>query len=280
MEKYKKIGYLHTPFKIFHLIDQDFKTYDFHYHDFHKLLILIKGHVTYCVEGKNYPLAPYDFVLIKAGEVHRPVVVSDSIYERIIIYISPEFEKEYLGETLDLSLCFEKTSIEKTHVFRIPAFEKSKLYIRLQELVRSLTKEDYGARLQEKLCFLQFMILLNQKVLKDHIEYPETATYHEKVSEIMEYIHTHITEELSVQTLSEKFYLNKYYLMHLFKQETGTTLASYISGKRLYLAREQMEQGIPITEACYFCGYKNYSTFLRAYKKFFRETPKHSLDFA
>ena len=68
--------------------------------------------------------------------------------------------------------------------------------------------------------------------------------------------------------------------MHLFKQETGTTLASYIAAKRLLYARELLENGCSITEACYNSGFKNYSTFLRAYKKFFQETPTHSLDYS
>lgn len=279
-EKYKKFGYLHSSFKIFHLIDQNTKTYDFHYHDFHKLLILIKGQVSYCVEGKNYELSPYDLVLIKAGEVHRPVILQDCTYERIIVYISPDFEKEYLGEELNLSLCFEKASSEKTHVIRIPSFEKSKLYSSLQELIKSLNKEEYGAHLLEKISFLQFMILLNQKVLLDKVEYLGTSAFHEKISQLMDYIHSHITEELSIQYLADQFYLNKYYLMHLFKQETGTTLASYIAGKRLLYARELLENGCSITEACYNSGFKNYSTFLRAYKKFFQETPTHSLDYS
>ena len=53
MKKYEKTGYLHHDFKIFHLTDHEMSAYDFHYHDFHKLLFFLSGNVTYCIEGKS-----------------------------------------------------------------------------------------------------------------------------------------------------------------------------------------------------------------------------------
>lgn len=57
MKKYEKTGYLHHDFKIFHLTDHEMSAYDFHYHDFHKLLFFLSGNVTYCIEGKSYQLS-------------------------------------------------------------------------------------------------------------------------------------------------------------------------------------------------------------------------------
>ena len=91
MKKYEKTGYLHHDFKIFHLTDHEMSAYDFHYHDFHKLLFFLSGNVTYCIEGKSYQLTPGDLVLVRAGEVHRPVIHDTTPYERMIIYVSPDF---------------------------------------------------------------------------------------------------------------------------------------------------------------------------------------------
>ena len=69
------------------------------------------------------------------------------------------------------------------------------------------------------------------------------------------------------------FYISKYYMMRLFKQETGYTLGHYISQKRLLLAKELLSSGVSVTQACFDCGFKDYSTFSRAYKQLFDETP-------
>ena len=91
---YAKTGYLTESFKIFHLKDEHKLNIDFHYHDFHKILIHLRGNVSYCIEGRSYDLKENDIVLVNAGEVHKPILNDDSIYERIIIYISKNFANE------------------------------------------------------------------------------------------------------------------------------------------------------------------------------------------
>ena len=89
--QYEKLGYLHDNFKMFHLKDSNMKPYDFHYHDFIKILVFLSGDVSYCIEGKTYDLQPYDIVLINAGEVHKPIVHSDKEYHRMVFYISQDY---------------------------------------------------------------------------------------------------------------------------------------------------------------------------------------------
>ncbi len=108
MPEYKKVGYLTTDFKMFHLKDEEMRSFHYHYHDFHKILILLNGDVTYCIEGRSYDLKKNDIVLVHAGEVHKPVIHSDAVYDRIIIYVSPDFLTSYRDSDSDLSLCFQK----------------------------------------------------------------------------------------------------------------------------------------------------------------------------
>ena len=62
MDQYSKKGYLNSEFRLFHLTDQETQEVDYHYHDFDKITIFIKGSVTYTIEGKSYELRPYDIV--------------------------------------------------------------------------------------------------------------------------------------------------------------------------------------------------------------------------
>ena len=76
-----------------------------------------------------------------------------------------------------------------------------------------------------------------------------------------------------IDLIAGQFYISKYYMMRLFKQETGYTLGQYISQKRLLLAKELLSTGAPGPQVCYDCGFKDYSTFSRAYKQLFGVTP-------
>ena len=79
---YEKRGYLNHEFRLFHLRGQMDTPVAYHYHDFHKVLILLNGEADYIVEGRSYHLRPLDIVLVGAHCLHKPVVPYKSRYER------------------------------------------------------------------------------------------------------------------------------------------------------------------------------------------------------
>lgn len=273
MAEYEKKGYLNQDFRIFHLVDESQREFSYHYHDFYKLVIFICGDVTYCIEGKSYELAPYDMVLVNAGEVHRPIVHSLRPYERIIIYISPQFLQSYRQADYDLGLCFEKVRKEQSNVLRMPSMKNSKLYQVCRELEASFEDTDYASGLYQNILFLEFMIQLNRAAVHDALDFTETASANDKILNVLSYINEHLTEDVSIDLLAEHFFVSKYYLMHSFKEETGYTIGNYLAAKRLRYAKELISGGMPVTQACFECGFKNYSTFSRAYKKNFKASP-------
>ena len=100
MTSYQKRGYLLENFRLFHLRSEQNTAVEYHYHEFCKLLLLVSGSGGYVVDGQRYLLQPGDVVLIGSRSVHRPELDGDSPYERIIIYISPEFlQRESTADT-------------------------------------------------------------------------------------------------------------------------------------------------------------------------------------
>ena len=181
MEQYEKKGYLNSEFRLFHLTDQETKEVDYHYHDFDKITIFIRGKVNYMIEGRSYDLKPYDIVLVKQGDIHRLTVDNSCPYERIIVYISPNFMNAYQTDNYDLSYCFQKAAKEHSNVLRIPSFEKSSLFRSISQLEHSFTDGGYASELYRQVMFLEFMIHLNRAVRKNRLEYIDTDNCNEKV---------------------------------------------------------------------------------------------------
>lgn len=278
METNTKKGYLNSDFRLFHLTDKETHEIDTHYHDFDKITIFINGKVHYMVEGRSYDLKPYDLVLVRHNDMHRLSVDNTKIYERIIIYISPGFTDAYKTAAYDLNYCFRKVEQEHSNVLRIPSLEKSSLFHSISRLEESFSDEGYAASLYRQVLFLEFMIHLNRAALKNSLEFINTASEDSKVISILQYINDHLTEDLNIDKLSEVFFISKYYMMRQFKQETGYTLGNYISRKRLLLAKELILSGVPGTQACFDCGYRDYSTFSRAYRQLFSESPRETFN--
>lgn len=59
--QYEVRGYLKEPFRLFHLADGRGEYIEYHYHTFHKIIILLAGRAGYAVEGERYELAPGGF---------------------------------------------------------------------------------------------------------------------------------------------------------------------------------------------------------------------------
>ena len=94
----------------------------------------------------------------------------------------------------------------------------------------------------------------------------------------VQYIDSHLTEDLDIDALAEAFFISKYHMMRLFRQETGFTIHTYLSQRRLLNARGLIEGGMRATEACYRSGFRSYSSFTRAYGKHFGTTPTGRMD--
>ena len=144
----------------------------------------------------------------------------------------------------------------------------------MRELEQSLDSTEYAYELYHNLLFLEFMIELNRVAIHDGIEYLANSSSNKKMIDVIDYLNEHLTDDISIDSLAETFFLSRYHLMHAFKEETGYTIGNYLTTKRLLLARDLIQQGRPITNVCYECGFRNYSTFSRAYKKNFGSSPR------
>ena len=131
---YEKRGYLNHEFRLFHLRGQMDTPVAYHYHDFHKVLILLNGEADYIVEGRSYHLRPLDIVLVGAHCLHKPVVPYHSRYERIILYLSPECLDAFSCADCALDLCFQLAREQQSDVLRLGSLTMTPLLEALSRL--------------------------------------------------------------------------------------------------------------------------------------------------
>ena len=271
-ENYEKKGYLLQDFRIFRLKDTALAPIPFHYHDFHKIIFFLSGKADYIIEGKTYPLRPRDLLFVSAGEIHRPRPAPGVPYERIVIYVSPDFLTHCARSTERLDACFLLAKEHSAVMHANPGKTHDLLY-HVENLDAAAHADGFANDFYTELLFLEFMILLNRALLDHEIEENHPATYDKKILPLINYINAHLSDELPVEMLAEKFFLSKFHLMRKFKRETGYGIHQYITNKRLLQARNLLASDLPLTKICFDCGFKDYSTFSRAFKEFFRKSP-------
>ena len=264
----EKSGYLDEDFRLFHLRDQAQKNYSFHYHDFHKIIIFLSGKVSYHIEGKTYHLSPWDILLVSRGAIHKPEIDFSVPYERFVLWI-----REDIGNT-ELNTCFQKANDRSFSLIRLDSRLLERLKDVLFELERSLTGSAFGDPLLKNALFTQFMIYINRIFLeKTYITDKASYSSDSQIESLLRYINLHLDGDLSIDRLAEDFFFSKYHMMRKFKEATGYTVHNYIVSKRLLLARSLITQGLPVMKASAQSGFRDYTSFVRAYKKQFGGPP-------
>ena len=61
-EENLRSGYLQQNFRLFHLKDKKEQQFDFHYHDFDKIVIFYQEMLLTLWKGKSYHLKPWDIL--------------------------------------------------------------------------------------------------------------------------------------------------------------------------------------------------------------------------
>lgn len=272
---YRRRGYLHEPFRVFHLRDVGVEEMEYHYHEFDKIVIFLSGTAGYIIEGRSYFLEPWDVLLVSHHLIHKPVIDPEDPYERVVIYLSPEFVRASGGRDGDLSACFRLARERQFALMRPDGGQRDLLRRRLDALETALGEGGFGAELMRSTCMVQLLIALNRAMVRDHTDRNEAASnYDPKIARALSYVNEHLGEELSVERLAAQAYASKYHFMRRFKQLTGCTVHRYVTQKRLLAAAELLRSGVSAQSACARCGFQDYSAFQRAFRAQFGQTPR------
>lgn len=264
---------LSSDYEIYHYLNSDIRNINIHHHDFYEFYFFISGDVTYLIEGKSYKLEPGNIVLINSKELHQAVINSEeAYYERIVLWMNKAFLKELSNDETDLSICFE--GISKRNVLSADIEQQKNIRFILNKLVALENYQGIGYELLYKAYITELMIHINNLAFNENKELNVDMKKSNLIDGIIEYINSHIEEDITVDEIAEQFYLSKFHLSREFKKYTGTTIHRYIVQKKLIEAKELILKEVPIIDVYKQCGFGDYSNFFRAFKNEYGITPK------
>lgn len=90
-------------------------------------------------------------------------------------------------------------------------------------------------------------------------------TGNDLVNQVLEYIHTHFTEKIELQLLSEQFHVTASYLSKQFKRYVDTNLIGYVNKIRIEHAVDLLKnEPYSIQEVAKQVGYENVNYFYKS----------------
>ena len=242
-----------------------------HDHELYEILFFSEGDAKFVIEGKEYFLESGDMIIVRKHEMHRVYHNSDARYQRIVLFVEPEFfnihncpnyEAQFLNSQLGIA-----NRIKSDYVRSCGLYDAFK---RLRRYSKNYTPEDKAV---VEAIIIEILYLINRVG-----RFSSPDEHESQVVQVISYINNHYTEDIDLETLEKKFYTSRYHLCKIFRKATGLTIHDYIRRKRLTRVRELRQAGKNITDAAMLSGFSDYSSFYRTYKKMMGCSPKGNID--
>ena len=232
----------------------------------YKLFYFASGNKKFHIDDCVYNVRPGDLFFVNQRQWHYFSQINESAnHERIVVFIYPEFLKEQSTEHTDLCACFLQKEGQR-YDRQLGQKDRDKMIGLVQKLT---SNSGYGGDVLTVSAFLELMVFVNSICQNENTTEKQEADsgggQSMQVQQLLRYLDEHITEDLTLDILSRKFYLTPSYLCRIFKNGTGTTIHKYITAKRITLAKDLLTQGYTVTDACSISGFKDYNSFLKSF---------------
>lgn len=240
-----------------------------HIHDCCEVFFCLSGGKSFLIGGQIYDVRDNDVFVINQYEVHKITYESGVEFHRYVFQISPEFLHNCSTRETDLSKCFYPHKYGFDHRVHLSEEDVGKMKKRLERL-----SEDggYGDDLIKHSIMTEILVDINRAIIeREGVDIRSHS--HKAVNLAMDYINNNFGEHMTLESVAKASYLSVNQLCRLFSEHCGTTVAKYITSKRITEAKKMLAAGKSVTETAMLCGFGDYSGFIRVFKKNVGVTP-------
>lgn len=236
-----------------------------------------------CARDQRWLYGSNQIIVHKSGEAYQENIVNPQTTESKILTCLRENKEEQtltlLAEFYDITIQASQTSMEMFRFYylhllsdtyhclhQVYTFCLSDLPDERQEFLK-LSKADIASEMNEMLVSLYRRIF-------DIIVCKRFSKRHELITGVIDYIDTNYAQELSADSIAEKFYISGSLLRKIFKSEMNQSVKVYIDHVRIESAKKDLcNPSLNINQIASRNGFLSVQTFIRIFKKTSGSTP-------
>ncbi len=262
---------------------------NYHYHETCEIILIMSNGNTVDVNSSRFKTSFGDLLLFRSNEPHRVNAPEESDYSRYVIMFDPKIIRS-MFEPLSYSCLkyFDQAATEGT--FRRITLSGQALanLVNLMDRIDPYYSMRQDPEAHAMLYLLIAEVLVSVQNLFDffHSNHDEEAqnqaeisfdmrdTNRVRVQRIKAYICENVESRLDLNAIANEFFINKYYLSHYFKKETGFSIMQYITMQKMIRAKQMLKQGCSIRNVAIALNYNSDSHFISTFQKHVGKTPK------
>lgn len=248
-----------------------------HRHDYYEFYFFLEGNVSIQIEGRLFGLRTGDVILIPPGIRHRAVVHGREIpYRRFVFWVSREYCARLSAGAASYGYAMRFAEETGRYIFHNDRTAFQELQAGVFQLIEEMHAQRFGKEARVALCADDLILQLNRAVYeRNHAGNGEKdGEERELCGSVIAYMEEHLDEAPSLEQIAAALYISKYHIAHVFKENMGISVHQYLLKKRVAACRDDILAGGKLTEAGLAHGFKDYSSFYRAFRKEYGVSPK------
>ena len=188
-----------------------------HSHDYYEFYFFLEGNVSIRIDGTEYPLKTGNIILIPPGVSHQAIIRNTDIpYRRFVFWISGSFYARLSKVSEDYAYLMQKAQTDGRYISYYDVIAFNAIQAKIFRLIEEIHSERFGKTAQISLCVQDLLLHLNRTAYEEanpNVMEKEQGLY----EHLLQYIETHLDEELSLDSLARTFYVSKYHFANVFK---------------------------------------------------------------
>ena len=244
-----------------------------HWHSSIEMILPVENYYDVKITNKDYRINPGEILIIPPRELHELVAPPDGV--RFIFQFNINVMAQLKGFASIQSMLSKPLHITKdSHPL---------IYNEVYQTLLDMCKEYISGNPYSELSIFSLLIKMLIALYENHIQTTDLfqnvninkhQEYVTKFGNLLDYIDTHYTEDLTLEDMADIIGFSKYHFSRLFKQYTNFTFCDYLKHRRIQAAEMLLEQPeYSITEVALQAGFPSISTFNRIFKEYKNCTP-------
>lgn len=254
-----------------------------HYHATYEIYYLMEGQRYYFIDRSVFSVRPGSLVFVRKNRIHKTSQAEGDRHRRLLIEIDAACMDRWLSEMAGgkLSALFHDDQC----VLTLTADQRAVLEAKLNEIRLEAEKKEEGWEemveyLLRQILLFSFRVKTSGTVASESAARESVSPFPDSekirtVNRVAGYLADHYWEQTSLDELSSRFFINKFYLSRIFRQVTGFTMREYLHIQRIQKAQEFLRSSqLPITEISLSVGFETVSYFEKIFRRYCSQSPR------
>lgn len=235
-------------------------------HPQYEIFLLLEGDVTMLINSQRYMIKNGALVLLTSRDLHISMNNAPRTYKRITVMFDPHAIRQFNTEHTNLLDCFSIAASKQRNILYLSAEQIQTVQILADPILTNGRSDRFGDDITVLTSLLSLLIFIN-RLYRSHLPKIAPLPLTPIIREIVDYVDSHIDEELSVQSLCHHFSYSVAYISAQFSKQMGLPLKQFIITKKIALAKQLLAESLSVTQVYERCGFGDYSNFIRTFKK-------------